>query len=53
MSMAYWPQEIAQILHHKMGFEHPLVNMHHSKIGSFLKEAIRDVPLVDYLPEPQ
>ncbi|MFQ6102139.1 MAG: CfrBI family restriction endonuclease [Anaerolineae bacterium] len=53
MSMAYWPQEITQILNHRMGFEHPLVNMRHSEVGSFLKEAIQSVPLADYLPEPR
>ncbi len=50
MSMTYWPQEVAQILNHRMKFQHPLVDMHRSEISSYLKEAMKSVPLVDYLP---
>lgn len=50
MSMAYWPQEVAQVLNRRMGFEHPLVNMHYSEIHNYLVEAMRSVPLADYLP---
>ena len=50
MSMTYWPQEVAQILNRRMGFEHPLVEMSHGEIGRYLKEAIKTVPLADYLP---
>ena len=50
MSMTYWPQDVAQILNHKMGFQHPLVDMHRSEISAYLKEAMRHVPLADYLP---
>lgn len=50
MSMTYWPQEVAQILNHKMGFQHPLVDMHRSEISAYLEEAMRHVPLADYLP---
>ena len=50
MSMAYWPQEVAQILSHRMEFQHPLVDMHRSEISSYLKEAMKSVPLADYLP---
>ena len=50
MSMTYWPQEVAQILDHRMEFQHPLVDMHRSEIGNYLKEAMKSVPLADYLP---
>ena len=50
MSMTYWPQEVAQILNHRMEFQHPLVDMHRSEIGNYLKEAMKSVPLADYLP---
>ncbi len=50
MSMTYWPQEVAQILNHKVGFEHQLVNMPRSEIGDYLNAAMKSVPLADYLP---
>ncbi|MBC8218173.1 MAG: CfrBI family restriction endonuclease [Planctomycetes bacterium] len=50
MSMTYWPQEVAQILRHRMDFQHPLVDMPHAEINNYLKEAIKSVPLADYLP---
>jgi len=50
MSMAYWPQEIAQILNYRMGFQHPLTDMPRSEISGYLKEAMKDVPLIDYFP---
>ena len=49
MSMTYWPQEVAQILNHRMEFQHPLVDMHRSEISNYLKEAMKSVPLADYL----
>lgn len=50
MSMAYWPQEVAKILHDKMGFEHPLTDMPRAEIKDYLSEAIRTVPLEKFLP---
>jgi hypothetical protein len=49
MSMAYWPQEVAQILNREMDFQHPLVDMRRSGIRGYLKEAMKGVPLADYL----
>lgn len=49
MSMTYWPQEVAQILNQRMGFEHPLVNMELSKIQEYLSEEIKNVPLEEFL----
>lgn len=49
MSMAYWPQEVANILHERMGYNHPLVTMPRSQISSYLAEAIRDVPLETFI----
>ena len=50
MSMTYWPQEVAHVLNHRMDFQHPLVDMPHAEIGNYLKEAMKSVPLADYLP---
>ncbi len=49
MSMAYWPQEVAQILARRMQFEHPLVNMPRSEIKDYLTDAMKHVPLRDLL----
>ncbi len=51
MSMAYWPQEIAQILRDRIGYEHPLISMSRSDIGKYLEEKIMTVPLDEFLPE--
>ncbi|RMD62556.1 CfrBI family restriction endonuclease [Candidatus Parcubacteria bacterium] len=50
MSMSYWPQEVAQILHERLGLTHPLVEMPRQQIIPYLEEAIREVPLADFLP---
>lgn len=50
MSMAYWPKEVANILHEKMGFEHPLVKMPRTEIKNYLTEAVKTVPLERFLP---
>ncbi len=49
MSMAYWPQEVAQILNQRMGFEHPLLNLGQSEIRDYLRSAIQTVPLENFL----
>jgi hypothetical protein len=49
MSLAYWPQEVAQILHQRMGFEHPLVNMPRADIHPYLAEMMKTVPLEAFL----
>ncbi len=49
MSMAYWPQEVAQILHQRLGFQHALVDMPHSEIRAFLSRAMETVPLEEFL----
>jgi len=50
MSLAYWPQEVAQILHRRMDFDHPLVSMERAQIGTYLANAIKSVPLEKFLP---
>ena len=49
MSLAYWPQEVAQILHQRMGFDHPLVMMPRTDIHNYLVKAIETVPLATFL----
>jgi hypothetical protein len=41
---------VAQILHQRMGFEHPLVNMERSTIWEYLSKEIQNVPLEEFLP---
>ncbi len=50
MSMGYWPQEVAQILNQRMDFEHPLVNMERTELRPYLKTALEQVNLMDFLP---
>jgi len=50
MSMAYWPQEVAQILEQRMGFQHPLITMPRSEVRSYLSAAMKEVPIKDFLP---
>lgn len=49
MSMAYWPKEIAKVLHEKVGFNHGLVNMPDNEIGKFLQRKMADVPLLSFV----
>ncbi len=49
MSMAYWPKEIAKVLHEKVGFKHELVNMPDIEIGKFLQTKMADVPLLSFI----
>lgn len=49
MSMGYWPQEVAQILHQRTGFEHPLVTLSHKKVRAYLREAIQQIDLTAFL----
>jgi hypothetical protein len=49
MSLAYWPQEVAHILHQRMGFDHPLVNMPRADIHPYLAEMMKTVPLEAFL----
>ena len=53
MSMAYWPQEIAEILNQRVGFEHPLVAMARPDIGEYLSKAMQAVPLEAFLPHQE
>lgn len=50
MSLAYWPQEVAHILHNRMGFDHPLVTMPRPEIQNYLAQAMQTVPLEQFLP---
>ncbi len=50
MSMAYWPQEVAEVLKQRMGFEHPLVGMERSKTRDYLSQEMQKVPLEEFLP---
>jgi len=57
MSMAYWPKEVAKevanILHERMGFEHSLVRMPRTIIKDYLVEAMKTVPLENFLPNQE
>ncbi|MBX3000186.1 MAG: CfrBI family restriction endonuclease [Caldilineaceae bacterium] len=49
MSFTYWPQDVAQILHERMGLVHPLVNMPRADVHPFLAEMMKSVPLESFL----
>ena len=50
MSMAYWPKQIATVLHEKLGLSHPLVNMPDNEIMEFLQGKMADVSVEQFLP---
>lgn len=49
MSATYWPQEIAILLHEKLGYEHELAHMEQAKIEDYLKEKLQTVPLESFI----
>jgi len=49
MSNAYWPKDIAVLLHRTLGFEHELLYMEQGEIETFLKAKLNDVPLEDFV----
>jgi hypothetical protein len=49
MSAGYWPQRVARVLNHVLGFEHPLITMDQIEIGDFLKRQMQDVPLEAFI----
>jgi len=49
MSMAYWPKQVAKVLHERMGFTHELVSMPDNKIGKFLQRKMMNVPLERFI----
>ncbi len=49
MSMGYWPQQIAQVLHQEIGFEHELLTMDEAQIADYLKSRLQEVPLKDFI----
>jgi len=50
MSLSYWPQEVATILHRRIGFQHPLVSMRRTDMREYLTEAMKHVTLAAFLP---
>lgn len=49
MSATYWPQIVARILNRDLGFEHPLVNMNHNEIESFLHDRLMNAPIETFI----
>jgi hypothetical protein len=49
MSGSYWPQQVAQVLHQRLGFDHELVTMSQESVGDYLKSKMPTVPLGDYI----
>jgi hypothetical protein len=49
MSATYWPQIIARILNRDLGFEHPLVDMDHNEIESFLSDRLASAPIETFI----
>jgi hypothetical protein len=49
MSMAYWPQLVAQQLQKDVGFSHELAYVPLAQVGEYLKSKMQDVPVESYL----
>jgi len=49
MSMGYWPQQVARELSRALGYEHKLVNMRQSQIGTYLRTQLSKVPLEEFI----
>jgi len=47
--MGYWPQQVAQVLHQEIGFEHELLAMEESQIATYLKSRLQQVSLQDFI----
>lgn len=49
MSATYWPQIVARILNRDLGFEHPMVNMNHNELESFLSDRLASAPIETFI----
>jgi hypothetical protein len=49
MSASYWPQQVAHELHRVFGFDHALIGMPYNRVDDYLKAALPDVPLEDFM----
>lgn len=49
MSAGYWPKQVAQVLNKTLGFKHDLTRMNDSKIEKYLQNAMRKVPLEQFI----
>jgi len=49
MSMAYWPKQVATVLYNKIGLAHPLVDMPNHEIRPYLKNAMTEVKIEQFL----
>ena len=49
MSGGYWPQLVASELQRTLGFEHELIGMAPSQVGSFLESKLHEVPLESFV----
>ncbi|MGB1285595.1 MAG: CfrBI family restriction endonuclease [Aggregatilineales bacterium] len=49
MSANYWIKRLAQTLHDKLGFQHPILTMPPDDIGQFIQEQLINVPLREFI----
>ncbi|OHC03313.1 MAG: hypothetical protein A2Z57_09835 [Planctomycetes bacterium RIFCSPHIGHO2_12_39_6] len=49
MSAGYWPKQVAQVLNKTLGFKHDLTRMNDSEIEKYLQNAMRKVPLEQFI----
>jgi hypothetical protein len=49
MSGSYWPQQVAQELHNKLGFDHELVTINEARIEAHLKSQLDHVPMEEFI----
>jgi hypothetical protein len=50
MSLAYWPKQVAQVLKKRTGLRHELAELPNAKIGEYLAQHMRNVPLDAFVP---
>jgi hypothetical protein len=53
MSGSYWPRQVAQELHHKLGFDHELLRIDEAQIEERLKMHLASAPLEEFVKTTQ
>lgn len=49
MSMQCWPREVAQKLHKRLGFEHPLMYMSDLEVGELIRDRLATMPVQEFV----
>ncbi len=49
MSAGYWPRQVVDVLNESLGFKHEIMKMKDNEIGDYLSQAIRTVPIEQFI----